>query len=127
MVIENKDATRGKDGISMVPAKVLKLTFLLYPCEEDNNKFVVHCLELDVVAVGDTRPAAIDLLKQLIEDLIAASIEDGTYEKILRPAPPEYWRMLARAKPYRPPQSVIEHHIRSSAISDVGYAQLVAV
>lgn len=119
-------ATFRKGGMRKAPCKVVKLTFLLYPCEEDGRKFVAHCLELDVVAVKETRPQAIDLLKQLIEDLMAAAIEDDSFEKLLTPAPGKYWRLLARAKPYRPPASVIKHHIKSPAVSDVGYAELAA-
>jgi predicted RNase H-like HicB family nuclease len=116
----------GKDEVRETvirhPAKVLGLTFLMYPCEEAPEKFVAHCLELDVVAVGDTKPAAIDLLKELIEDLMNEAAKDNTLEKVIHPAPRQYWEKLAKARRYRPPQRVIDHRIKSRAIRDVGYA-----
>jgi len=57
---------------------VAGLNFLIYPCEERPGRFMAHCLELDVVAVGDTKPKAILLLKELIADLLRAAMEDGT-------------------------------------------------
>ena len=49
--------------------RVMSLTFLIYPCEEDPRRFVAHCLEMDVLAVGDTRPKAILLLKELTSSM----------------------------------------------------------
>jgi hypothetical protein len=82
---------------------VIGLTFLLYRCPEDSQKFVAHCLEFDVLAIEETKPGAIDLLKELIEDQVNSAIADNALEKIFRPAPRKYWEMLAHAKPYRPP------------------------
>ena len=48
-------------------AGALNLTFLLYPSEDSPGRFVAHCLQLDVVAVEDTKEKAILLLKELVE------------------------------------------------------------
>jgi len=98
------------------------LTFLLYPCEEDTRRFVAHCLELDVVAVEDTKPKAIELLKELIEDLVNAATEDGTLDEIFHPAPIRYWQKLASATRYTPPERVIKRHIKADRVRSVGYA-----
>lgn len=98
------------------------ITFLIYPCEEDSGQYVSHCLEFDVVAVGGTKPKAIELLKELIDDLLAAAIQDGTLAKVFNPAPIKYWRMLAEAKPYRPPARIIARHIEAKPVQRVSYA-----
>ncbi len=98
------------------------LNFLIYPCEENPRRFVAHCLEFDIVAIGDTKPKAILLLKELIDELLEAATEDGTLDKVFRPAPPEYWQKLAHARPYKPTVRVEEHHIKSPPIKSVDYA-----
>lgn len=100
-----------------------ELTFLIYPCEEDPSKSVAHCLETDVVAVGNTKAEAVELLKELIEDLFSAASEDGTLDRVFNPAPRRYWRMLAQAKPYRPPRWLHERRIGSRRIARVRYGQ----
>jgi predicted RNase H-like HicB family nuclease len=106
----------------MANGRMISLNFLIYRCEESPDKFVAHCLETDVVAVGSTKPAAVELLKELLEDLFNAALEDGTFGKVLTPAPRRYWEMLARAKPYRPPARVVKRHIRSRPVDGVSYA-----
>lgn len=106
----------------MANGRMISLNFLIYRCEESPDKFVAHCLETDVVAVGHTKPEAIDLLKELLGDLFNAALEDGTFEKVFTPAPKRYWEMLARAKPYRPPAWVVRRHIRSRPVDGVSYA-----
>ena len=87
----------GRTGAVRPGSGVVGLTFLLYRCEEDPGKFVAHCLELDVVAVEDTKPKAIDLLKELIEVQVNSAIADDALERVFRPAPRKYWEMLAKA------------------------------
>ena len=105
---------------------LLSLTFLIYPCKEKQGRYVAHCLELDVVAVEDTKPKVVELLKELISDLISAAVEDDTIERILNPAPPESWNRLATAKPYYPPQKVVEHHIAAKLVKRVDYVLAAA-
>ena len=99
-----------------------RFTFLMYPCKEDPRKVVAHCLELDLVAVGDTRPKAIELLKELIEDTLEAAIADDTLAQVFRPAPQKYWAMYATSTRYTPPRRVIKKHIRSRPVRGVSYA-----
>ncbi len=102
--------------------RVAPLTFLLYPCEEKPGRFVAHCLELDVLAVEDTKPKAILLLKELISDLLEAAMKDGTMDKVFRPAPPEYWQKLVRARPYKPSPRVAKQRIGPPPVKRVDYA-----
>jgi len=100
------------------------LTFLIYPCESTPGKYVAHCLELDLVAVESNRPRAVELLKELVEDLIEAAVADGTLEKIFKPAPDEYWKALAHASSYDPPERVRKRHIKAPRVRHVDYAQV---
>ena len=97
-------------------------TFLIYPSDIEAGKFVAHCLELDVLAVENTKPKAVCLLKELIEDLIEAAVKDDTLDKIFTPAPRKFWRALAHARPYEPPASVRQRHIGTRRVRRVDYA-----
>jgi len=101
------------------------LTFLIYPCKESPGRVVAHCLEMDIVAVEDTKPKAILLLKELIEDVVQAARKDGTLDKVFRPAPREYWQQLAHARPYRATPRVTRHRIKSPLVKRVAYAVAV--
>ena len=102
--------------------QVLSLTFLLYSCEESPGRVVAHCLELDVVAVEDTKPGAILLLKELIDEMLEAAMADGTLEKVFRLAPREYWQKLVHARPYRASARVEARRIASPLVKRVDYA-----
>lgn len=98
------------------------LTFLLYPCEENPGRFVAHCLEFDVVAVEDTKPKAILLLKELVADLLDAARAGGTLDQVFRPAPDEYWRMYASGRRYKAPKRVARTRIGADNVKRVDYA-----
>lgn len=98
------------------------LTFLVYRCEENPGRFVAHCLEFDVVAVEDTIPGALLLLKELVDDLLTAAMEDGTLDQVFRPAPDEYWRRLAHARTYKAPERVAQARIGARNVKRVDYA-----
>ena len=112
-------AKRGNGG-------VLDLTVLIYPCRENPGRFVAHCLEMDVLAVEDTKPKAILLLKELLEEHIEASLEDNALDQAMRPAPREFWQMLGRATRYKAPASVKQRRINSPPVKSVNYALALA-
>ncbi len=99
-------------------------TFLIYPSDSAPGKYVAHCLELDLVAVESNRPRAIELGKELIEDLIEAAVADDTLEKIFKPAPAAYWAALAHSTPYDPPEEVRRRRIRAPRVRRVDYAEI---
>jgi len=102
----------------------ITLTFLMYPSEANQNRVVAHCLELDIVAVEDSLPKVIILLKELVKEVIDKAEKDDALDKIFKPAPPMYWQMLAHAVRYEPTKKVKKHHIDVPAIpiESVGYA-----
>ena len=59
--------------------------------KKEDGAFVAHCLELDIVAVGET----LDQAKKDIVDLVAAQIDyafaNANMENLFYSAPPEVW------------------------------------
>lgn len=64
----------------------------------EDGIFTAHCLELDIVAGGDTPELAFEELKNLIDVQIRTCIENDDLENLFFPAPKEYWNILARIK-----------------------------
>ncbi|MDI6736624.1 MAG: type II toxin-antitoxin system HicB family antitoxin [bacterium] len=62
------------------------------------NIEIAHCLEFDIVAQGKTKMEAFKNLLDAIELQVNFAIENNNIESIFNPAPPEYWRMLVKAK-----------------------------
>lgn len=66
--------------------------------KKENNIWIAHCLELDIVATSDSLA---DLRKDM-DDLISAQIEyafrNNNLDCLYRPAPPEIWREFYSCK-----------------------------
>ena len=104
------------------PRDVFGLTVLIYRDEDCPGQFVAHCLEFDIVAVGSTRPRALVLLKELIEEAVLAAYDDGTEDELFNPAPRQYWRKLAHSRPYRPTRDVTPFVPSILPVKEVNYA-----
>ncbi len=108
--------------MSRVHSGVLSLVFLIYLDEDNPGDYVAHCLELDIVATGNTPAKAIELLKELIEDAILAAMKDDTLSDLCRPAPRKFWAKLAHATPFEPPKRTVKRRIKAEPIRRVDYA-----
>lgn len=62
---------------------------------EENKCWVCHCLELDVVACGDSPDDAELAMPELIEAQIEFAKKHDSLEYVFRPAPAEIWSKLA--------------------------------
>ena len=73
----------------------MTLNILLY---KEDDLFVAHSLEFDIVtsAISEYQ-VRIDIL-DLIKAHITYALENDNLEHLYRPAPPEFWNMLATAK-----------------------------
>jgi hypothetical protein len=58
----------------------------------------VHCLELDIVTGALTREEALNNIVDLVRVQFAVARERNNLDNLFFPAPPEYWRSLARAR-----------------------------
>ena len=72
---------------------------------EEGNLYLAHCLEFDLVAQGSTREDAFRNLLDAIELQAEYAEETGDVSQLIQPAPPEYWQLLAHAKPYAAPRN----------------------
>jgi hypothetical protein len=117
------EAKRRENTMARGSNGALSLSFLVYPSEDNPERFVAHCLQLDIVAVESTISEALLLLKELVQDQFEAATADGTLENIFQPAPSKYWRMLYEAVPYKPPRNVEMHHIKGPSLRRVEYAE----
>ena len=60
--------------------------------EPQDGEYVAHCLQLDIVAAGQTREAAVSDVIDLIQAQIEFAVEHDNVENVLKPAPPEVWQ-----------------------------------
>ncbi len=65
--------------------------------------WIAHCLEMDVVAEGDSPFEAVSSTMELCGAKIDAAIDDGNVKAIYHPAPAEIWDLYARGKKFRKP------------------------
>lgn len=61
---------------------------------EEENCWVCHCLELDIVTCGNTPEQAETAMPELIEAQIEFAKEHDSLEHIFHPAPAEIWSKL---------------------------------
>jgi predicted RNase H-like HicB family nuclease len=64
--------------------------------EEDN--WVAHCLEFDLVGCGKSKEEALQFLREAITTQVHVSAEDDNPENLFSPADGKYWAMWACGK-----------------------------
>ena len=67
---------------------------MLYPYR---HWWIAHCLELDLVAEGNTPREAFENLVEISTLQVETARHNENLESIFRPAPPEIWAMFSRA------------------------------
>ena len=80
--------------------KALMVHAVLY---REDDLFLAHCLEFDLVAQGETAEQAYHNLLDAIELQTEFVREQGDLDNLIQPAPVEYWQMLASAERFTPP------------------------
>lgn len=68
---------------------------IFYP---EDDHYVAHCLEFDLVAQGHSTEESFQNLLDAIELQTAYALETGDLENLIQPAPPEFWRMLLKSQ-----------------------------
>jgi len=79
--------------------KIDKISFTVNVLtKKEDGMFVAHCLELDIVAVGDT----LDDVQREIVALVCAQIDyafsNDNLDNLYHPAPPEVWQELYKCE-----------------------------
>ena len=96
-----------------MPVRLI-LRALIY---RDDDWWVAHCLETDVVAEGNTPTQAFANLQSLTDLQIRTAMEDGDLQSIFRQAPPDILTLFASGYDQnirrRPPKSVERFDVRT--------------
>ena len=69
----------------------------------EGDWWYAHCLELDIVAEGETADNAMRDLEDLCRFQIETALEEGDLDSVFRPAPPAAWRMFCMGTRKRMP------------------------
>ena len=76
----------------------IDLRILLY---KENNDYVAHCLEFDVVHTStESIKAASDELHSLLKEYMLFALKNDMIDTLYNPAPSEYWIMYHKLFPY---------------------------
>lgn len=66
--------------------------------DKEENVFLAHCLDLDIVGQGRTAKEAVLELTELVETQLEYCLENDMLDTAFRPAPKESWDMFYRAQ-----------------------------
>lgn len=91
--------------------------------EKEDDLYSAHCLEFDLVGEGETIKQAQDSIVTNIINHVTFAISKKLYDKIIDPAPPEYWNKLIHSKFLDPiqilPETVSDKKNRFPFLSDL--------
>lgn len=76
---------------SKIPS--IKLNVLIY---KEDDEWIAHCLQMDLVAANIDRDLVQDDIVDLIKAHVVYAIENDNIEHIFKSAPAEEWEKLAR-------------------------------
>lgn len=80
----------------------------------EGETWFAHCLELDIVAEGETPTQAVADAVDLCDFQIETAIRNNDLESIFRPAPAKYWNLFfSHTRKAKVPQSLPANSLRS--------------
>ncbi len=84
-----------------------QLPVLHYLLSSSDGKFVAHCLDLDLVCVGDSRERAAQKLDGLVKAQIELTLATGHLVNLTTKAPLHFWRQFIDGAPFNlEPQTI---------------------
>ncbi len=66
-------------------------------CYKEEDLFVAHCLQLDLVTTAMSVPQAYTDMEELIKTHITYAIQNNNLDNLFKPAPPDIWRLVPKA------------------------------
>ncbi len=87
---------------------------------KDGEDWVAHCLDMDLVATGNSLPGVKKEIEKLMISQIGFALKNDNLPAIFRPAPPEIFAMLAKSK--RCERELLPEGIASYRTVDFCYA-----
>lgn len=91
--------------IRFVHRDVHTLHAVIYPAEQIAQRWVAHCLELDIVTYGRSESDAIAMLADAIATVAEANVQSGQPPLQFRNAPRDVWRKVLPSSTARPAAS----------------------
>lgn len=82
-----------------MPVIPVELSFwiLVHPVSDVPGQWVGHCLDLDIVSVGDSREHATQMVMEAVSTCLVDDLEQGRQPfELLDKAPQEHWDALER-------------------------------
>lgn len=76
----------------------IKLNVVIY---KEEDYFVAHCLQMDIVTTGETPEEAQKNMDDLIRVQVSTAFENDNLEHLFRSAPKEIWQRFIEAKKAR--------------------------
>ena len=73
----------------------IKLNVLVY---KEDNEWIAHCLQMDLVAANTDKNAVQDDIIDLIESHVVYALENENIDHIFKPAPAEEWEKLGHSQ-----------------------------
>ena len=76
--------------------------------DDESQKYVAHCLELNIVAEGDDKEEASDNLVELVTAQIKWTDENDNWDHLFRPAPLQVWAEFYQMSGKKAPKPEIQ-------------------
>lgn len=84
--------------------------------DREDELHLAHCLEFDIVAEGKTEKEAEDNILKAIVNHVVFCIGNGNIDKIMNPAPQEYWnKYYFESVPFKTPYTFPENYMYGSS------------
>jgi hypothetical protein len=71
----------------------VKLNVLIY---QEDDEWIAHCLQMDIVATSGGKSSVMNDIVDLIKAQVEYAVDNDNLSSIFRPAPAEEWEKLAR-------------------------------
>jgi hypothetical protein len=84
-----------------------QLPVLHYLLSSSNGKHVAHCLDLDLVSMGDSREESARKLDDLVKAQIELTLASGQLVNLTTRAPLSFWRQFIDGAPFDPEPGII--------------------
>ena len=81
--------------------------------QQENKRFIAHCLDLDIAGEGNTPEEAVKELSELINEQIFFAINNDMEELLVHPAPKEDWLLYVKRKAEEAKKEFVEHPPKS--------------
>ena len=82
----------------MEPKNYISMIFNIFVKKED-DEFIAHCMELDIVATGAAYDATIKDIVELVAAQISYAFSNDNLLNLYHPAPREVWEEFYTCKP----------------------------